>query len=105
MAPKIFLSLTLLSASLTACGVLFPETVERGTVVVTKVETSRPPMLLDPKCEEPKPEVPAKPQQGNTLSKPAADFFAAWIARSTICELRGSAASEIEAEVLKPAVE
>ena len=72
---KTSLCLLTLSTFLTSCGVLFPE-VDRPPVVLTKVETSSQPILFDATCP-PKPAPPPKPQGHNTLSKDAAEYFAA----------------------------
>lgn len=97
MSPRILLCLMLSSVSLTGCGVLFPE-VDRPPVVLTKVEQVERPILVDPKCP-PKPLPPAKPADTNTLSKPAADYFAEWFLWATECEAKND---ELGA-ILRPA--
>ena len=72
---KMCLCLLTLSPFWTACGVLFPET-DRPPVVLTKTEMHEMPILIDPTCP-PKPQPPKKPGGHNTLSKDAAEFFAA----------------------------
>jgi hypothetical protein len=57
------------------------------------------PILIDPHCP-PKPSPPAKPTDTNTLSKPAADYFAEWFLWATECEAK----NDELAQVLKPAV-
>lgn len=83
MLKKTHQYLMLLSVfwSLSACGVLLPE---QRQVVLTKVQKTERPILIDTSCPK-RPLPPPRPTDTNTLSKPAAEFFASLLAWGDTC--------------------